>query len=101
MGRASRKGPGPFTYLLLPAFDGLQDLVLAVELDLGVADAVHDVLRRAGALGVGGHSLLRGEAQGVKNSQVQLSQQRDVRVVFRERDPIARGRPGGSPVCIK
>jgi hypothetical protein len=30
-----------------------------------------------------------------------LSQQRDVRVVFRERDPIARGRPGGSPVCIK
>jgi hypothetical protein len=58
MGRGPRQGPGPFTYLLLLAFDGLQDLVLAIELILGgVADAVHDVLRRAVALGVGGHFL--------------------------------------------
>ena len=34
MGRGSRKDPGPFIYLLLRAFDGLQDLVLAVELDI-------------------------------------------------------------------
>ena len=61
VGQGPRKGPGPFTYLLLLAFDGLQDLILAVELVLGgVADAVHDVLRRAVALGVGGHFFFLG-----------------------------------------